>query len=78
VAGIWDARVLPDGRVGALVAYGSASEVQTRFVFFVHVGDRWLVADVWSQVMLCMLGVDVAVPAASATPVAREPSCSDG
>jgi hypothetical protein len=48
---IQDARVLPDGRVGARVTLvdpntPTPEEADLRFVVFVMVGDRWLIDEV--------------------------------
>lgn len=77
LAAVWDVRLLPDGRAGALVARGDRFETQTRFLAFARVGDRWLIDEVWSQVELCVLGVDVSFPEPSGTPVPWNPECQN-
>lgn len=52
--GVWDARSLGEGRVGAFVAIGNvvdpeSSPGQTFFVVFALEGDRWLVDDMFDE-----------------------------
>ena len=72
---IWDVRELTDGRVGALMAYGETRsdrpEVQTRYAFFVLVGDRWLIDGLMNETELRMMGIDVTIPELGGTPAAR-------
>jgi hypothetical protein len=71
-------RLLPDGRVGALAAWGDRTVTQTRFLVFARVGERWLIDGVWSQPELCVLGVDVSFPEPAGTPSPWNPVCEQG
>lgn len=90
VYAIWDVRVLTDGRAGALVRFGGElggiDGQQTRYIFFLRDGARWVIDDGIDQPTLIDMGVDVTPPAGSAVapprpmsnPPASAASCPAG
>jgi hypothetical protein len=67
---IWDVQDLPDGRVGALVAYGWVQSPQINYVFFRLQDSRWLIDEFISEPELVRMGVDLAIPPNASTPIA--------